>query len=93
MSALRPPGSLADRIHRLRPDLRQRYDFYVADMAAFITERPNGQAYADWIDGLSTPELPYAVREALGFVDPPRIPVGTTTEGANEIYRNFLEPA
>ena len=93
MDALLPPNSMARREYDLPDDLREALQTHRTKVDSIIrgleNERPGAAYEAMLSNSLDTPQIPVALRNALGLVDPPPITDGMSSAEASAIYHRF----
>ena len=97
LDAILPPGSHERRVHELPDDLREALRLHQAKTSGIISHVENidptpGAFYARLIDGDATlPQMPQALRLALGIADAPEITEAMTLSEIAAAYTALIE--
>lgn len=93
MDALLPPGSMAAREYYLPSHLQEALRIHRTKVDSIIrgleNERPSASYEAMMSNTLDVPEMPRALRDALGLVDAPVVTEDMTTAEAADLWQRF----
>ncbi len=97
LDVILPPGSFERRAHELPPEMKQALELYQTKVAAIIlraekSDSTPGAAFARLLDGdLILPQMPQALKQALGLVDPPEITEAMSLTEISDLYQRYVE--